>query len=200
MVVLDDIHYEPSGNGSPNLYFNIQHPDKSSALLSPPYALTAHLKGLQSIFHFQTEGTGEEELVTSRYRYSSPHAVNNEVPTKKHGFVQCCIHSEEPNGDAYDVGPNNDVKGDIWSADEGAIRWDPDKLYVNEIDDQVLCDLAARLVDAALYILLGIPRQRKGLRLIKLDNVPSLIQLAPGVWNAHYLKVRFLTWRPRPMY
>lgn len=48
---------------------------------------------------------------------------------------------------------------------------------------------AGRLAQMALYVTIGIRKRMRGLRLFQLDNRPSLLELAPAIWNAHYLKV-----------
>ena len=192
--MLHDVQYEPPYGGAPNLYFNIQHPDKSAALLSPPYALTAHLKGLQSIFHFQTEDSDDAIVVTSRFRDVRPthsEAGNDEEEQSDSGvFAQPLTNSPDLKGDPDDPCLGDDGELDVWNADSSTILSDLGEPHITEIKDQEMRDLAAHLVDTALYIMLGLPRQRKGLQLLKLDKFPSLIQLAPAVWNTHYLKVR----------
>ncbi|KAK7747047.1 hypothetical protein SLS62_009304 [Diatrype stigma] len=44
----------------------------------------------------------------------------------------------------------------------------------------------ACLTDSALYVLFKIPRRRPGLKLLEFDKAPSVVDLAPAVWNAHY--------------
>lgn len=48
----------------------------------------------------------------------------------------------------------------------------------------------AYLTDSALYILFKIPRRRPGLKLLEFDKTPSVVDLAPAVWNAHYSQVQ----------
>ena len=137
--------------------------------------------------------------MTSSHWCSGLNTDNNEGDTKIQYLAQPCTYPEAPSDETHGTGHDNDDEGDIRSA-ERTVCWDLDDHDVDEIDDQEMRDLAGHLVDAALYILLGIPRRRKGLRLVKLDNVPSLIQLAPSIWNAHYLKVWLPKRRPRPIY
>ncbi|KAK5635205.1 hypothetical protein RRF57_010917 [Xylaria bambusicola] len=47
-----DVQYRGEEGNSPNLYFGIEQPDMSSALLSPPHVHTAHLSGLECILQF----------------------------------------------------------------------------------------------------------------------------------------------------
>ncbi|KAI8964793.1 hypothetical protein F5Y11DRAFT_363408 [Daldinia sp. FL1419] len=49
-------------------------------------------------------------------------------------------------------------------------------------------DDAGHLAQMALYVTIGIRKRLRGLRLFQLDDRPSLLELAPAIWNAHYLK------------
>lgn len=63
----------------------------------------------------------------------------------------------------------------------------------NEIDvDEEARKQDAYLVDSALHVLFGLRERHKGLKTTKFDELPSVIDIAPAVWNANYLKVRFL--------
>ncbi|KAI0804919.1 hypothetical protein GGR55DRAFT_307288 [Xylaria sp. FL0064] len=48
-----DVQYHREEDNVPNLYFGIEQSDMSSALLSPPHAHTAQLKGLECILRFE---------------------------------------------------------------------------------------------------------------------------------------------------
>ncbi|KAI1349387.1 hypothetical protein F5Y01DRAFT_327457 [Xylaria sp. FL0043] len=48
-----DVQYHREEDNVPNLYFSIEQSDMSSALLSPPHAHTAQLKGLECILRFE---------------------------------------------------------------------------------------------------------------------------------------------------
>lgn len=124
-ITLCDIVYEtePKHDDDPNLYFVVEHPDKSSALLSPPYAKLAYFSGVHATFHFLRDN---EDVVRSMHCYP-------------------------------------------------------------EVDEE-----CASLADSALYALFGVPTRRRMLKLIKFDDVPSVIDFAPTIWNAHYLQVRLL--------
>ncbi|RYP63570.1 hypothetical protein DL769_006925 [Monosporascus sp. CRB-8-3] len=140
VISLHDIQYDLPYEGAPNLYLNIQHPDKSFALLSPPHALTAQFKGLESTFHF----------MSSRYedlRYSDVQNEENVITL----------------GDTVEAG-------------------------IRDLEEHKRRELAAHLVDLALYKILGVPKRLYGLQFRKLADAPSLLQLGPAIWNSHYLK------------
>lgn len=50
-------------------------------------------------------------------------------------------------------------------------------------------DNAAYLAQMAIFVTIGIKKRLRGLRLFQLETRPSLLELAPAIWNAHYLKV-----------
>ncbi|KAI0518406.1 hypothetical protein F5B22DRAFT_60744 [Xylaria bambusicola] len=55
-----DVQYRGEEGNHPNLYFGIEQPDMSSALISPPHAHTAHLSGLECILQFASSNHMEK--------------------------------------------------------------------------------------------------------------------------------------------
>jgi hypothetical protein len=51
-------------------------------------------------------------------------------------------------------------------------------------------EVAAQLIEAALNVVFGLRKRFQDLTVLKQGKAPSLLDLAPAVWNAHYLKVR----------
>ncbi|KAI0552837.1 hypothetical protein F4679DRAFT_52454 [Xylaria curta] len=142
VVEILDIQYHQENN-IPNLYFSVEQPDMSSALLSPPHAHTAQLKGLECILRFSsshlTASAKEHEQVPSQIRMSPMGA--------------------SPNGHT-----------------------------LRAFDEVDLWENAARLVEAALCITFGTRKRIQGMKVVDLENAPSLLELAPAIWNSHYLK------------
>ncbi|TRX97440.1 hypothetical protein FHL15_001718 [Xylaria flabelliformis] len=143
VVEILDIQYHQENN-IPNFYFSIEQPDMSSALLSPPHAHTAQIKGLECILRFDstsrlTASAKEQEQVPSQMRMS-PMAASPSYHTLR----------------ASDV-------VDLW-------------------------ENASRLVEAALCITFGTRKRIEGMKVIELENGPSMLELAPAIWNSHYLK------------
>ncbi|KAI1753684.1 hypothetical protein F4782DRAFT_65335 [Xylaria castorea] len=142
-VKILDIQYHQ--DNIPNLYFSIEQPDMSSALLSPPHAHTAQIKGLECILRFEsssrlTANSENEEQISSQTRMTSPMGASASYHTFRTSNVV-----------------------DLW-------------------------ENAARLVEAALCITFGTRKLIQGLRIIELEKAPSLLELAPAIWNSHYLK------------
>ncbi|KAI1817080.1 hypothetical protein GGS20DRAFT_97986 [Poronia punctata] len=122
--VLDNgIQYQP-GDDNPNIYLSVEQPDMSSALLSPPQAHTAQLRGLESFLRFEA---------FSRQKAS--------VNQGRLGSMK--LHRED----------------------------------------------ASCLVMAALDVVFGIRQRFPTLKSCRIVNdAPSLLDIAPAIWNAHYLK------------
>ncbi|KAI0392492.1 hypothetical protein F5Y17DRAFT_357726 [Xylariaceae sp. FL0594] len=113
------------GLDSPNIYLSIEQPDMSAALLSPPHAHTAQLKGLESELVF--ESSARCMGGNSRAQYQGP-------------------------------------------------SW-------------LLWDDATCLVEAALDFTFGIRQHYPTLRTRQLNgNAPSLLDIAPAIWNAYYFE------------
>ncbi|OTB14720.1 hypothetical protein K445DRAFT_301895 [Daldinia sp. EC12] len=164
----EDIHYEPLYDGAPNLYFIIEHLHKSSVLLSPPHSPTARLNGIECLFRYQTNNS---DLANTDTRESSQCDVDMEdcipEPALQH---QMSDLSDDP--------PDSAVHDCYW---EEPIL-DAFDGYSGHWDD------AGYLAQMALYVTIGIRKRMRGLRLFHLDTRPSLLELAPAIWNAHYLK------------
>ncbi|KAI1172331.1 hypothetical protein F4777DRAFT_516885 [Nemania sp. FL0916] len=145
-----DIQYHWDEGDLPNLYFSIEQPDMSSALLSPPHTSTAHIKGLECILHFKNSGR-PEIICEQGQRIISDVALSSNQP----GF---------PTGDPSD-------------------RCTVDAYYTVETWDN-----AASLIEAALCLTFGTRRRIPKLTTLELEEAPSLLDLAPAVWNSRYLK------------
>ncbi|RYO84617.1 hypothetical protein DL764_009301 [Monosporascus ibericus] len=172
VICLDDIQYDLPYEGAPNLYLSIQHPDKSFALLSPPHALTAQFKGLESTFHFMTS---QDEGRRSDPQTEEKNVQGNITKTRDlRVFSQATPVSATDN----DVQDRSDVIT-FWHTDEAGAR---------NLEEHKRGEFVAHLVDLALYKLLGVPKRHYGLQFRKLADAPSLLQLAPAIWNSHYLR------------
>ncbi|KAI0203102.1 hypothetical protein F4808DRAFT_52090 [Astrocystis sublimbata] len=129
----------------PNLYFGIEQPDMSSALLSPPHAHTAQVKGIECILRF---GSSNQSNTTAK----------QEEPESSHS----CMFTP----------------------------WEASAKYPALLEDDIAnpWENAARLVDAAFRTTFGMRKRTKGINIIELEKTPSLLELAPALWNSHYLR------------
>ncbi|KAI1781000.1 hypothetical protein F4818DRAFT_451245 [Hypoxylon cercidicola] len=158
-IKLEDIQHQPRWyDGGPNLFFIVEHPHKSSALLSPPHIPTARLEGFECLFCCNPDGP--QTLRT-----------DSEQPTTDD--TDADSDSPQTTSGIKTLASINDVNGDERSSDPTQIstQWE---------------DIAC-MAQMALYVLVGTKKCHPGLRLFLLEARPSLLELAPAIWNAHYL-------------
>ncbi|RYP60744.1 hypothetical protein DL771_010396 [Monosporascus sp. 5C6A] len=172
VICLDDIQYDLPYDGAPNLYLNIQHPDKSFALLSPPHAQTAQFKGLEATFDFVTS---QDEDRRSKSRAEEMNVKGNIAKSSaSRVFPQAT--------------PVPATDNDVQNGGNVITFEDTDQRGARGLEEHKRGEFAAHLVDSALYKLLGVPKRVYGLQFRKLADTPSLLRLAPAIWNSHYLK------------
>ncbi|KAI1433187.1 hypothetical protein GGR50DRAFT_516331 [Xylaria sp. CBS 124048] len=142
-----DVQCHPDEDNIPSLYFSIEPPDMSTALLSPPHTHTAHFKGLECVLQFNPSSHSPAENEQIDLEFPSP-------------------GSQTP--------PLTEVSSSYFTtrAPDLAKRW----------------EIAACLVEAALTFMLGTRKRIRGLAILELNEAPSLLDLAPAIWNSHYLK------------
>ncbi|KAJ2985417.1 hypothetical protein NUW58_g5540 [Xylaria curta] len=149
-VKILDVQYHQEESNIPNLYFSIEQTDMSSALLSPPHAHTAHMKGIECILRFESS--------------SKPNPSR-----KRKGLGESQV--------ALPLGRVTPSKGD------------PASVYTYHSPDLTdLYENTACLVEAALSLTFGTRKRWRGLKILEPDKAPSLLDLAPGIWNSHYLR------------
>ncbi|KAI0013226.1 hypothetical protein F4779DRAFT_442223 [Xylariaceae sp. FL0662B] len=169
IIEKEDIHYHPEFENGPNLYFIVYHPDKSSALLSPPGTGTAHFTGLECMFRFRL-GTPETRHGNSEGfnidNADIPHFLS--IDTSRETMLNSANHLP------LNLRPSNSWNGSA----EGSSKDETQEIWHD----------AAYLVQMAMHIAIGAKKRVRGLQLFELDTSPSLLDLAPAVWNAHYLK------------
>ncbi|KAL7624028.1 hypothetical protein AAE478_005585 [Parahypoxylon ruwenzoriense] len=147
----EDIQYQPLYDGAPNLYFIVEQPHKSTALLTPPHIPTARFNGIECLFHYQS----------SIFRASHVNAKESYVVDEHIRPHQTTWASNYQGSSAVNT-PTEQTRQD-WGD-------------------------VAHLTQMALHIIIGIKKRIHGLRLCQLGTGPSLLELAPTIWNAHYLK------------
>ncbi|KAI1456147.1 hypothetical protein F4805DRAFT_458999 [Annulohypoxylon moriforme] len=165
----EDIQYLPLYDGAPNLYFIVEHPSKSSVLLSPPHTPTARFNGIECLFRYQSVLSEVPRAVSERYDIRGTD-MDTYSPDNT-------LHPEElshPNTSYEDAMLSN-----YWS-----------DLMVNTPTSRTpqRWDDVAYFAQMALHVIIGIKKRTRGLRLFELDDRPSLLELAPAIWNARYLK------------
>ncbi|KAF2966153.1 hypothetical protein GQX73_g7437 [Xylaria multiplex] len=149
-IELLDVQYHEEEDMIPNLYFGVEQPDMSSALLSPPHVHTAQFKGLECILRF----TSSDHLGSSSRMEEAP-------------------GSESPSSPM--VSPTGSSHG---------------HLMFDTIDPVELWETAANLVEVAFCITLGTRRRIRGYSVFDPEKAPSLLDLAPTIWNSRYQRAR----------
>lgn len=134
MRILHVSYDQQEGNG-PSIYLGIEQPDMSSALISPPHTLTAHLCGVECILQFESS-TG----LKRNWDFTLYPERSDELLTNHHA------NSNEP-----------------WK-------------------------YSAELVEAAFAITLGTRNSIRGLMVREPIKSPTLLDLAPAIYNSHYRK------------
>ncbi|KAI0385364.1 hypothetical protein F5Y04DRAFT_276698 [Hypomontagnella monticulosa] len=169
----EDIHYQPLYDGAPNLYFIVEHPDKSSVLLSPPHSPTGRFNGIECLFRYYTDSSEGSQPDTERSDMSDVDVGRD--------FTEADLPLQDPDriNETYE------------SALPSHCLEDP-AIYGPQNQDRVRWDDAARLAQMALCVIIGIRKCMQGVRVSHLNTKPSLLELAPAIWNAHYLKMMTL--------
>ncbi|KAI0833013.1 hypothetical protein F5Y06DRAFT_307442 [Hypoxylon sp. FL0890] len=164
----EDIHYQPLYNGAPNLYFIVEHTQKSSVLLSPTHNPTARFNGIECLFCYNSDTPGASQVDTEQ-----ADAQDTNISTYFPGAVSEfeAIDSTNPYED--------EISGDYWNDPIPDVPLNQARQRWND---------AAYLAQMALQITIGVKERIRGLRIVHLDAQPSLLQLAPAIWNGHYLK------------
>ncbi|KAI0854012.1 hypothetical protein F5Y00DRAFT_269328 [Daldinia vernicosa] len=166
----EDIQYQPLYDGAPNLYFIIEHLQKSSVLLSPPHSPTARLYGIECLFQYQTSNSDVSNIDTNESNICD---------------LDIDDYHLEPASQPQAPDLTNDTYG---SAVYNYYYWEDPILDIFARHSRQRWNDAGRLAQMALYVTIGIRKRMRGLRVFQLDDRPSLLELAPAIWNAHYLK------------
>ncbi|KAI1867127.1 uncharacterized protein JN550_007179 [Neoarthrinium moseri] len=176
-----EIRYHTSSHDEPNLWFEVEHPDKSSALLSPPDAETCSMDGIVCYFEYKSSA-----------QQDNAHYEGHDNDTAGQVTTLERVH----------VGPQDRLQD---------ARRSPGPLYVEDQscaehmgEMQIMraataLDQArqhrrgtADLAIAALHSIIGVRRKLPNIR-IDTSASPTLLEMAPSVWNAHYMKADIIT-------
>lgn len=161
------IQYETETLHTPNLYFEMEHPDKSEALLSPAYMITPCVDGLVCQFDFNAHHhRGERGRRRSRSGHTTGPGARRARATRSNSPTRQVQADEDEL-----VDPSNQAQHDLGEVGQQRRK------------------RTALLAIAALYKIIGIGARFPGVRGMTSDSA-ALLDLAPAVCNAHYMKVR----------
>lgn len=161
------VQYDTETPNTPNLYFEMEHPDKSEALLSPACMITPCIEGLVCRFDFNSHRHRDER---GRQRSLSGHTGTRRARANR------------------SVSPTRRAPTDP----EGPV--DAPNQAQHDLDEvgQRRRKCTALLAIAGLYKVIGIGARFPGVRGMASDST-ALLDLAPAVCNAHYMKVGRIT-------
>ncbi|KAI0137258.1 hypothetical protein BJ170DRAFT_50817 [Xylariales sp. AK1849] len=169
-----EIRYETESEDAPNLYFEVEHPDKSSALLSPPHVKTSAIDGLVCSFNFQSmaQPDDNDNNASSQQDFNEDRSSQGRPSFQQVQQVAYQSRSNLPD----DLMPIED---------SGTIEnlADTSNVDIARQHRQRTADLAV----AALCKIIGLKTKFSGIRLDPPIS-PTLLELAPRVWNAHYMQ------------
>ncbi|KAK6067059.1 ribosomal protein L16p/L10e [Seiridium cupressi] len=166
-----ELTHDPKDDADPNLLFEIEHPDKSSALLSPPHIQTSTINGLAcSLEYCSTSSTRSDSGQTQLQRRSDQSHRRATSAAEQLKEVQ------------DDFGTEDSLVSSDLDADH-AFEEEPEQNRTSQ-QRRAKADLAV----AALHKIIGVKKKFPGIPFGPSIS-PTVLGLAPSVCNAHYMKV-----------
>ncbi|KAK6081389.1 ribosomal protein L16p/L10e [Seiridium cupressi] len=166
-----ELTHDPKDDADPNLLFEIEHPDKSSALLSPPHIQTSTINGLAcSLEYGSTSSTRSDSGQTQLQRRSDQSHRRATSAAEQLKEVQ------------DDFGTEDSLVSSDLDADH-AFEEEPEQNRTSQ-QRRAKADLAV----AALHKIIGVKKKFPGIPFGPSIS-PTVLGLAPSVCNAHYMKV-----------
>ncbi|KAK6845074.1 hypothetical protein PG995_015184 [Apiospora arundinis] len=160
--------YETNDDEPANIYLEVDHPDKAASLLSPPEALTTSIEGVVCHLNYRPIAQSRQYRQNqSQSRRSAERDIHRSTVSQSQ-FVS-------------DQTSNRDdarMQADSWPDDPDEV----DKMSHR----RRTC--TAQLVVAALYRIIGIRPRFTGVQGITPAS-PALLDVAPSMWNAHYMQL-----------
>lgn len=167
--------YETETEESPNLYFRIEHPDKSPALLSPPHMETSSMRAVLCLFDFQA--ASQDVSVNAQVLQK----VQSWQRSERDGESRDCTLLFTPRIDMFDA--NNMVENGGLGEDHSTTP------TTATADSRQRRRQIAALSDAAMHRIVGLRKKFQGIQLNSIKMQAPLLEIAPAVWNAHYMQV-----------
>lgn len=149
-IELEEVRYEATLD-EPNLFFVVEHKDKSQALLAPPAMPAAQFHGVHCHLNF----IGDLHPSDTKLEVGHPSWVT--ISEQEAGNKDCTRFKQH--GDSSET-----CIDDLW-------------------------DCVDRLLAAAIRELLGVRKRHEHIQRKRVSKGLSLLDVAPAVWNANYLKV-----------
>lgn len=164
------ITYDTTDDEPTNIYLEIDHPDKAASLISPPGAVTTSIEGVVCHLDYRTIVQGR------RHRQNHPRPQQRAGRGIHHSAVS------QPPSTPDQTSDNNNAIVQVEGRSE-------DSAFEREIDEMSrrrAC--TAQLAAAALYRMIGLRPRFFGVQGIT-PAPPTLLDVAPSMWNTHYMQV-----------
>ncbi|KAH6656863.1 hypothetical protein BKA67DRAFT_688244 [Truncatella angustata] len=166
-----EVTYDPESQGDPDLLFEVEHPDKASALLSPPGIPTSTANGLVCSLEYHSRSTPDDDCLLSHDAEHEP-GFREEHPSFE-GQEEELAPLEQPVEYSPAIyGLDGHVLLHNGTANSDALQ---------------LRRSTGDLALATLYKIFGLKRTFRGIR-VGPPISPTLLELAPTVFNAHYMQ------------
>ncbi|KAK7921160.1 hypothetical protein PG985_009182 [Apiospora marii] len=171
-AVCTSVDYDTDDGERPSICLEVDHPDKASSLLSPPGAVTTSIEGLVCHLDYRAIANGGRERPV------------DSVTQKNAGKVRHSHGTRSQTRSMSDRSRSNEDAGMEAEDSDGL----PDTQ--DDIDDTIrrrrTC--TAQLTVAALYRMIGVKPRFFGVQGIT-PIPPTLLDIAPAMWNAHYMQL-----------
>lgn len=175
-ITCKEVRYATEIEDEPNLLLEIEHRDKSSALLSPPNVQAHTANGLVCYFDYQSISSSKTVQTLDNHserRNTSPiHRLKQQSKRKRSKGEQLYHEATED----YQMPSSQELY--VASTNERG----------NDATVEVLRG-ASDLALAAIHNIFGAKRRFHGIRQ-SASKSPSLLELAPAVFNSQYMHVR----------
>lgn len=187
---------QPNYNRHHASYF-LHHPDLSSAMLAPAEIPTAQFQGLRCEARYRLNPSKSPALgamsanITTVERLRSPEHDPESSSTHTYGLRsnprrsrKVTIAQEETNIALAGLSAASESSPGLVFSEHG------EESLECSLTDGAVVDEMSCLLDFALRKIIGIKGTVPGLRVVKSAASPSLIDIAPAVWDLRYLQVR----------
>jgi hypothetical protein len=177
------------------IFFALEHPASASGLLAPPHVHCARFLGITCSFEFQVKHRPALIKSNTHSALGSASPITNLASRRSHRMSSTTVSATTVHRRFVDhVLPRAcSDHSTAWHASDGmtpSLRaQNPKHLF----EDADLKSKASVLIKGALHSLIGIKRRILGIRTLTAAPSPSLIEIAPAVWNFRYLNVSYAT-------
>ncbi|KAK4221786.1 hypothetical protein QBC38DRAFT_113049 [Podospora fimiseda] len=167
-----------------SLTYFLHHPDLSSGLIAPEDVHAAQFQALDCMINFElviaTHDQVSEEVENTDTQVDDREELpKTEAPRHTHGPRRDSKRTDKAQKAMEDVlSKTKTAKTPVVGSTLGR---------VGDLEEDDITEMA-HMVDAAFRKLIGTKRASPGIKIIKTTPMPSLVEIAPAVWNLQYLQ------------